>query len=70
MYQVSDAYKAASKQPVQEYDIKGIIGEVSFTADNILEGSFSISNQCTQSNNLAISSVYKDSFNVHFAGLT
>lgn len=69
MYQVSDAYKAASKQPVQEYDIKGTIGEVSFTADNILEGSFSISNQCTQSNNLAISSVYIGQLQCTFIGL-
>ena len=36
MYAVSDKYKAAMKQPVQHFSMKGSIGDTFFCDDNIL----------------------------------
>ena len=58
MYSVSDAYKAAMKQPVQRFRMTGKVGRVSFTDDNILSGSFSITNQCSDDSSVQIGQVY------------
>ncbi len=62
MYPVSDAYKEAMKSPVQHFKLRGTITNKNmtypFTEENILKGSFSISNQCCGSSAVEIGSVY------------
>ena len=58
MYAVSDNYKAAMKQPVQRFRMTGTIGDHSFTDENILAGSFSITNQCSGNDEITIGQVY------------
>ena len=70
MYAVSDKYKAAMKQPVQRFRMRGTIGEHSFTDDNILSGSFSITNQCTGNEEIAIGQVYIGELNATFLNMS
>ena len=58
MYAVSEQYKAAMKQPVQRFRMTGKVGRASFTDDNILSGSFSITNQCSDDSSVQIGQVY------------
>jgi hypothetical protein len=58
MYAVSEKYKAAMKQPVQRFRMTGTIGDHSFTDENILTGSFSITNQCSGNDEITIGQVY------------
>jgi hypothetical protein len=58
MYAVSEKYKAAMKQPVQRFRMTGKVGRVSFTDDNILSGSFSITNQCSDDSSVLVGQVY------------
>lgn len=58
MYAVSEAYKAAMKHPVQKFRMKGSVGKATFTDENILTGSFSITNQCSDSSSVQIGQVY------------
>ena len=58
MFEVSDAYKEAMKRPVQKHSLKGTIGEYQFTDENILSGSFSITNQCSGNDAIEIGQVY------------
>lgn len=58
MYAVSDAYKEAMKKPVQRSRVRGTIGRVPFSEENILSGSFSITNQCSGSDQVEIGTVY------------
>lgn len=70
MYAVSDAYKAAMKQPVQRFRMRGTIGEHPFTDDNILAGSFSITNQCTGNEEITIGQVYIGELNATFLDMS
>lgn len=58
MYAVSNAYKEAMKKPVQRSKVEGKIGSVPFSDVNILSGSFSITNQCSGSDQVEIGTVY------------
>ena len=58
MYAVSEQYKAAMKQPVQRFRMTGKVGRASFTDDNILSGSFSSTNQCSDDSSVQIGQVY------------
>ena len=58
MYAVSNAYKEAMKKPVQRSKVEGKIGSVQFSDVNILSGSFSITNQCSGSDQVEIGTVY------------
>jgi hypothetical protein len=64
MYKVSDAYKTAMKQPVQQFSLSGTIStstigtSATFTDKNILKGSFSITNQCCDESSVLIGQVY------------
>jgi hypothetical protein len=58
MYKVSDAYLKARKSPVQRYRMRGTINGSVFTDQNILSGSFSISNQCSDEAQVLIGQVY------------
>ena len=58
MYSVSEDYLKTIEEAVQNSKILGTIGDVTFTEDNILEGSFSITNQCCDGTNIQIGQVY------------
>jgi hypothetical protein len=64
MYKVSDAYKTAMKKPVQQFSLSGTIStstigtSATFTDKNILTGSFSITNQCSDESSVLIGQVY------------
>lgn len=58
MYSVSEDYLKTIEEAVQNSKILGTIGDVTFTEDNILEGSFSITNQCCDRTNIQIGQVY------------
>ena len=69
MYPVSDAYKEAMHSRVQRFRIKGTVGTVPFTDANILSGSLSISNQCSDNDNIGIGQVYIGELNCTFMNL-
>lgn len=58
MYQVSEVFAAAAASPVQVQHIRGTIGELTFTDDDLLAGSLVITNQCADSSNVVFGSVY------------
>ena len=58
MYNVSDAYLKQIKNDVQTFRLRGKIGNVDFTEHDILTGSFEITNQCSEQNEVKIGSVY------------
>lgn len=58
MYQVSDEYKAAMRALEQAHTLRGTIGAVGFREENITQGSFSVSNQCSDSSEVKIGQVY------------
>lgn len=69
MYKVSEKYKEAMKRPVQRHAMKGSIGTHPFTDKNILEGSFSITNQCCGNDNVEIGQVYIGELNATFLNI-
>lgn len=69
MYATSAAYKTAAAKPVQESRITGTIGALSFTDANIAEGSFTISNQCSDNKNVGIGQVYIGVLKATFRGI-
>ena len=69
MYPVSAAYKTAMHNRVQSFRVRGTIGAVSFTDDNILAGSLSITNQCSGAENIDIGQVYVGELNCTFIDL-
>ena len=69
MYSVSEEYKKAMKRPVQRHFLKGTIGENDFTEENILAGSFSVTNQCSGNENVQIGLVYVGELNATFLNI-
>lgn len=69
MYPVSDAYKEAMKKDVQSYRMRGSIGKTEFADKNILTGSFSISNQCSDTTQVQIGQVYTAELKATFLSL-
>lgn len=69
MYSVSNAFLEQMKSPIQEHKITGTIGSVSFDEANIVEGSFSISNQSTDTNDVVLGSCYVGQLTVEFVGI-
>ena len=69
MYNVSSAYKTAMHNRVQKFKVRGTVGNVSFSDENILAGSLSISNQCSGSDNIDIGQVYIGELNCTFLGV-
>lgn len=74
MYQVSEAFKAAMKQPVQRFRLRGKLHlstrAVTFTEENIVRGSFNIANQCSGSDNVEIGTVYTAELGAIFCNLS
>lgn len=58
MYQVSDAYLKQTKEKVQTFRLTGTVNKTAFTNHDILSGSFTITNQCSEQNDVKIGSVY------------
>lgn len=58
MYSVSNKYKLDMKEPVARLSIRGTIGNKTFTESNISGGSFSITNQCVDSDELLLGAAY------------
>ena len=69
MYATSAAYKTAAAAPVQESRITGTIGAISFTDENIANGSFTIDNQCSDNKNVGIGQVYIGVLKATFRGI-
>ena len=69
MYAVSAAYKAAMKNNVHRYRIRGTVGDVSFTEDNLLYQSLTITNQCSEGDEIKLGSVYTGELHTTFTGL-
>lgn len=69
MYGVSDAYKTAMHQAVQKFRLTGTVGTTDFTDENILAGSFSITNQCCGNNEVQIGQVYVGELDATFLNL-
>ena len=69
MYQVTSAFLEQMKSPIQEHKITGTIGSVSFDEANIVEGSFSISNQSTDTNDVVLGSCYVGQLTAEFIGI-
>lgn len=69
MYAVSDEYKDAMKKPVQRFRMTGTVAEKQFTDENILKGSFSITNQCCDDAEMKIGQVYVGELNVTLTNL-
>ena len=59
MYAVSNAYKAQMKKNVLQRKLRGTINEVvPFTDDDILDGSFTLTNQCMDTSSFGYGGVY------------
>ena len=69
MYEVSAAYKKAMKEPVHRFLIGGSISNTPFSDRNILKGSFSITNQCSDDSEMKIGQVYVGELNATFVNL-
>lgn len=69
MYSVSNAFKEKMRSPIQEHRVTGTIGSLSFSEANIVDGSFSISNQSTDSNDVVLGSCYVGQLNAEFTGI-
>lgn len=69
MYNVSSAYLLAAKSVSQQHRIYGTIGTYNFNESNIVEGSFQISNQSTDSDDVVLGSCYVGQLNAEFTGV-
>lgn len=58
MYQVSEEYLKQTKRKVQTFRLTGTVNKIAFTNHDILSGSFTITNQCSEQNDVKIGSVY------------
>lgn len=70
MYPVSNDYLAAIKAPAIKSRITGTIGSTPFTDANILQGSFSITNQNSGSEEVQIGTVYIGELDITLIGLS
>ena len=58
MYNGSADFIAANSQPIQKHRIFGQIGDISFGPRDLLQGSVTVKNQCSDSSDLKIGCVY------------
>lgn len=58
MYSVSNKYRQDMKEPVARFTLSGTIGTESFTEANIVGGSFSITNQCVDNDEILLGAAY------------
>lgn len=69
MYDVSEEYMQAISSVSFVEDLKGSVGRVAFGMENVIKGSFSISNQCCGSSSVEIGQVYVGELDCKFIGL-
>lgn len=69
MYPVSNSYLAAVYNDAAETNLTGTIGSATFTKDNIVLGSFHISNQCTDTSDIVLGSVFMGQLEATFTGI-
>lgn len=69
MYNVSNRYLNAWLQYSRSYDFDGTIGSVGYTGDNILKGSLTILQQCSDKNEVQIGSVFTSEFHATFRNI-
>lgn len=69
MYNVSAAYRSAMRENAQEWDLRGTIGRFEFTRENIVSGSFSISNSIVDGDSIRIGSVRIGMLKATFTGI-
>ena len=70
MYPVSANYLTAIRAPAIRSRIQGTIGSTAFTDENILQGSFSITNQNSGSDSVQIGTVYIGELDITLVGLS
>lgn len=58
MYDVSSAYKQALLEPIQEYKLRVKVGSTWYTGEDVIGGSLTITNQCSETDIVQIGSVY------------
>ena len=69
MYQVSQAYQTAETKAVKQFKARGVVCGQNFTADDILKGSLTISQQATSPTEITLGSVYIGQLNATFTGM-
>lgn len=69
MYQVSQNYINALKAPAKVRRLTGTIGSISFTDNNIAQGSFQIDNKCAGDSDIKLGSVYVGELTCLFTGI-
>lgn len=69
MYNVSNGYLTAFKKPVHRWKIKGTVGNVAFNDDNILTGSFHLSNACSGNDDITLGMANIGQLSATFVGL-
>lgn len=73
MYPVSVAFLEAMKRPVQHSRVRGNIKTFAwnylFTESNIQQGTFNLTNQCSDNDNVQIGTVYVGELNATFVGM-
>lgn len=69
MYNVTNAFLAAARTDAQEQRITGSIGGFSFNNDHIIDGSFHITNQCTDTDDVVLGSVFLGQLECTFTGI-
>ena len=58
MYSVSSKYRQDMKEPVARLSLRGVVGGESFTEENLVGGSFSITNQCVDNDEILLGAAY------------
>lgn len=66
MYIGTQAFKTANARPIQKHRIRGTIDDIPFTGANILSGSLTITNQCSEDTDFKIGAVYIGEMSVTF----
>lgn len=68
MYSVSEKYKSALKSNHVQRALKGYVGDADFTDQDIINDTFSVSNQCSESGEIKLGSVYTAMLECTFKG--
>ncbi len=75
MYEVSEAYKTAMQRSIQQQKLSGTIASPKgawtrqYTSDNIIKGSFTLTNQCSDNDEVGIGKVYAAELKCTFTGI-
>lgn len=69
MYNVSNDFRNTMKMSAQHRRLFGKVGSTDFTQANVLQGTFTITNQCSDNSNIQIGQVYIGELKATFRGL-